>query len=139
MPAPADPSIYHIVHVDRLASIVADGCLWCDAEVMRRRSPGTVIGMFDIKQWRQNKALDSHPGLRVGDCVPFYFCPRSVMLYVIHKANHPKLAYHGGRMILPIGDQDMQDLTLITRRGSRISSRTLLKCRFMPLVGRYAF
>ena len=50
-----------------------------------------------------------------------------------------QLAYHGGRMILPIGDQDMQDLTLITRRGSRISSRTLLKCRFVPLIGRYAF
>lgn len=50
-----------------------------------------------------------------------------------------QLAYHGGSMILPIGNQDMQDLTLVTRRGSRISSRTLLKCRFVPLVGRYAF
>lgn len=97
MPAPADPSIYHIVHVDRLASIVADGCLWCDAEVMRRRSPGTVIGMSEIKARRLERPLDSRPGLQVGDCVPFYFCPRSAMLYVIHKANHPKLAYHGGQ------------------------------------------
>ncbi len=50
-----------------------------------------------------------------------------------------QLKHHGGRMILPIGDQNMQDLTLITRRGSQISSRTLLKCRFVPLIGRYAF
>ena len=97
MPAPADPSIYHIVHVDRLASIVADGCLWCDAEVMRRRSPGTVIGMSEIKARRLERSLDSRPGLRVGDCVPIYFCPRSAMLYVIHKANHPNLAYRGGQ------------------------------------------
>ncbi|RUU64533.1 DUF4433 domain-containing protein [Mesorhizobium sp. M2C.T.Ca.TU.009.01.2.1] len=33
----------------------------------------------------------------VGDFVPFYFCPRSVMLYVIHKANNPELAYKGGQ------------------------------------------
>ena len=54
-------------------------------------------------------------------------------------ALYTQLKYHGGSMILPIGSQDMQDLTLITRRGSRISSRTLLKCRFVPLIGRYAF
>jgi hypothetical protein len=38
-----------------------------------------------------------HPGTKVGDFVPFYFCPRSVMLYVIHCANHPELAYRGGQ------------------------------------------
>lgn len=36
MRAPAEPKIYHIVPVDRLPSIIADGCLWCDAEVRRR-------------------------------------------------------------------------------------------------------
>jgi hypothetical protein len=33
----------------------------------------------------------------VGDCVPFYFCPRSVMLYLLHKANRDGLSYHGGQ------------------------------------------
>jgi hypothetical protein len=32
----------------------------------------------------------------VGDYVPFYFCPRSVMLYVLHRSNDPDLAYQGG-------------------------------------------
>ena len=41
--------------------------------------------------------LTSHPDLFVGDCVPFYFCPRSVMLYVISRANHPQLSYRGGQ------------------------------------------
>lgn len=30
MPVPANPKIYHITHVDNLASIVADGCVWPD-------------------------------------------------------------------------------------------------------------
>lgn len=97
MPAPADPSIYHIVHVDRLASIVADGCLWCDAEAAKRRASGTAIGIPEIKAIRLERVLNSHPGLRVGDCVPFYFCPRSTMLYVIHMANHQNLSYRDGQ------------------------------------------
>lgn len=94
---PEQPKIYHIVHADRLASIVADGHLWCDAEVIQRDSPGTTIGMCKIKQYRLSRSLTSHPGLRVGQCVPFYFCQRSVMLYMISKANHPDLKYHGGQ------------------------------------------
>ena len=53
--------------------------------------------MSSIKTRRLATRLASHPQLAVGDCVPFYFCPRSVMLYVIHKANHPELAFRGGQ------------------------------------------
>jgi hypothetical protein len=97
MTVPAQPKIYHIVHVDRLPSIVADGCLWCDAEILRRSPPGTTIGMSSIKRRRLELALTSHPHLHVGDCVPFYFCPRSVMLYLIYQGNHPELDYRGGQ------------------------------------------
>lgn len=98
MTVPGQPRIYHIVHVDRLASIVADDCLWCDREALRRAAAGTTIGMNSIKHRRLHEnQLTNHPGLFVGDCVPFYFCPRSVMLYLIHQANHPELAYRGGQ------------------------------------------
>ncbi len=98
MPPPAAPKIYHIVHVDRLPSIIADGVLWCDAEIVRRAPPGTTIGMNSIKQRRLTQLhLSCHPGLLVGGCVPFYFCPRSIMLYLIHMANHPELAYRSGQ------------------------------------------
>ena len=98
MPVPAEPKIYHIVHADRLPSIIADDCLWCDAEIIRRSPPGTTIGMNHIKERRLNElTLDSHPGLYVGSCVPFYFCPRSVMLYIIWCANDPELKYRGGQ------------------------------------------
>ncbi|MCW5323454.1 type II toxin-antitoxin system toxin DNA ADP-ribosyl transferase DarT [Verminephrobacter aporrectodeae] len=95
---PPQPKIYHIAHVDRLPSIVADGFLWCDAEIVRRAPPGTTIGMGGIKHRRLNELrLSSHTDLFVGDCVPFYFCPRSVMLYLIHRDNHPEMTYHGGQ------------------------------------------
>lgn len=98
MTVPVDPKIYHIVHVDRLPSIIADQVLWCDAEIVRRAPPGTTIGMNGIKQRRLNElTLTSHPGLHVGDCVPFYFCPRSIMLYLIYQANHLDLSYRGGQ------------------------------------------
>ena len=48
-----------------------------------------------------------------------------------------QLDKHGGQMILPIGDEELQELTLVTRRGERFTSRTLLRCRFVPLIGRF--
>jgi ssDNA thymidine ADP-ribosyltransferase, DarT len=98
MHTPARPKIYHIVHVDRLASIIGDGWLWSDAEIVATQRPGTTIGMSGIKARRLNELqLSSHPGLYVGQCVPFYFCPRSIMLYLIHRANHEELSYRGGQ------------------------------------------
>lgn len=93
---PSSIKIYHIVHVDRLASILADGCLYSDAALRDINKPGTSIGMTNIKARRLTNSLTSVPDLCVGQCVPFYFCPRSVMLYLIHKGN-ADLAYQGGQ------------------------------------------
>lgn len=97
MPVPARPKIYHIVHVDRLASIVSDGFLWSDAEMLKRQGVGTTIGMSKIKTRRLNElSLSCYPNLRVGHCTPFYFCSRSVMLYLIYCKNE-ELSYKGGQ------------------------------------------
>ncbi|MGD0293012.1 MAG: DUF4433 domain-containing protein [Terracidiphilus sp.] len=96
-PSPISRKLYHIVHVDRLPSIVADGRLLCDAEMAQRTGTGTIIGMSEIKARRLVLPVKSHQGLNVGACVPFYFCPRSVMLYLIYQGNHPELAYKGGQ------------------------------------------
>ncbi|HVH74469.1 MAG TPA: DUF4433 domain-containing protein [Stellaceae bacterium] len=95
--APSQPKIYHIVHADRLSSIIADASLWCDRRIVARAGPGTVIGMGSIKERRLTLPVHCCPRTCVGDYVPFYFCPRSIMLYVIHCANHPELAYRGGQ------------------------------------------
>ncbi len=110
MTTPDHPKIYHIVHVDRLPSIIADDWLWCDAEIALRAPPGTTIGMNTIKQRRLTElTLSSYPDLYIGDCVPFYFCPRSIMLYVIHKANHPELTYRGGQGPIVHLESDLLD------------------------------
>ena len=97
MAVPVNPKIYHICHVDRLPSVLAEDGLLCDAEATRRAMPGSMIGMKEIKERRLRASLTSHPDLHVGDCVPFYFCLRSVMLYLIHMANHEGLTYRGGQ------------------------------------------
>ena len=130
MPPPAAPKIYHIVHVDRLPSIIADGSLWCDAEIARRTEAnadiGTTIGMNSIKQRRLTElTLNSHPSLYVGQCVPFYFCPRSIMLYVIHCANHPELSYRGGQGPILHLEADMQQTVGWADRNQRRWAFTL--------------
>ena len=94
MNVPAQPKIYHIVHVNRLHSIVEAGGLLSDARVSELKLGGEVIGMTKIKHRRLFELrLSSYADLMVGECVPFYFCPRSVMLL----ANHPNLDYRGGQ------------------------------------------
>ncbi|MDD9825086.1 MAG: DarT ssDNA thymidine ADP-ribosyltransferase family protein, partial [Gammaproteobacteria bacterium] len=44
--------------------------------------------------------LSSHHEMHVGDCVPFFFCPRPVMRFVIHKKNDPDLLYRGGQDLI---------------------------------------
>lgn len=97
MARPTTIKLYHIVHVDRLASIARRG-LMCDAAVVSEGVGGTMIGMNRIKERRLRELrLRSHPDLHVGDCVPFYFCSRSVMLYVINKGNSADIEYRGGQ------------------------------------------
>ncbi len=100
MTIPAHPKIYHIIHEDRLPSILAEEWLWCDATMATRNAAalGTTIGMRTIKQRRLTElTLTSYPNLHVGDCVPFYFCPRSIMLYLLYQSNHQDLNYRGGQ------------------------------------------
>jgi len=41
----------------------------------------------------------------------------------------------GGRLVVPIGDRELQDLVLVERSGAAFSYQTLLACRFVPLLG----
>jgi hypothetical protein len=94
--APDNPKIYHIVHLDRLSSIISKGYLYSDKLVQDKELDGTNIGMTNIKARRMTNQLVSHSSLCVGECVPFYFCPRSVMLYMIHCRNE-ELSYQDGQ------------------------------------------
>jgi protein-L-isoaspartate(D-aspartate) O-methyltransferase len=45
----------------------------------------------------------------------------------------------GGRLVIPVGDQDNQNLVQARLREGKLRSRTLLGCRFVPLLGRYGW
>lgn len=46
----------------------------------------------------------------VGDYVPFYFCPRSVMLYLLHRGSSPELAYSGGQQPIVHLEADLNEV-----------------------------
>jgi hypothetical protein len=96
-PPPPTPQIFHITHVNNLAAILATGGLLSDAAVRARGSAPATIGMSAIKERRLRLPVHCSPGDMVGDYVPFYFCPRSIMLYVIHCRDNPDLGYGGGQ------------------------------------------
>lgn len=77
---------------------IADNVLWSDAERIRQKLDCTIVGMSEIKRRRLCELeVECHPSTMVGEYVPFYFCPRSVMLYLLHKGNHVDLKYTGGQ------------------------------------------
>ncbi len=72
--------IYHITHVDNLVSILQHGCLWSDAQRIKKRIVNTNIGHSHIKQRRLTRPVPVAVKGFLGEYVPFNFCNRSVML-----------------------------------------------------------
>lgn len=72
--------------------------VWSDAERIRQGLDCTVVGMNEIKRRRlEELEVTGHGGTTVGEYVPFYFCFRSIMLYLLYQGNHPDLTYRGGQ------------------------------------------
>ncbi len=95
---PDNPRIYHITHVDNLSGIIQAGALWSDAKRIENGLDSTVVGMSKIKKRRlEELEVHCHPGTMVGQYVPFYFCPRSIMLYILHRGNHEEIRYAGSQ------------------------------------------
>lgn len=75
--------IYHITHLKNLRRIVAEGGLHCDRSAQKVKSVN--IGHMHIKERRLNRPVPIGPRGTVGEYVPFYFAPRSPMLFVISR------------------------------------------------------
>lgn len=76
---------YHITDVENLPGILAAGGLRSDA-AMAGGNP-KVVGHAHIKERRMKIRVPCCGGRFVGEFVPFYFCPRSPMLYTINLGN----------------------------------------------------
>jgi len=95
---PANPKIYHITHKDNVRRIAEAGVLWSDAKRLELNFKCELVGMSEIKRRRlQDLPVHCHTKTNVGEYVPFYFCARSIMLYILHMGNHPDLTYRGGQ------------------------------------------
>jgi ssDNA thymidine ADP-ribosyltransferase, DarT len=86
--------IYHITHVENLASIITEGRLWSDAMRIAKKLPCKTVGMNHIKERRLRRQVPVAAKGTLGEYVPFNFCNRSIMLYALHRG-HPD--YDGGQ------------------------------------------
>jgi len=95
---PKKPKIYHITHIRNLDNILSDKMLWSDSKRLQLGLDCEIVGMSEIKSRRlEELEVKCHSGTMVGEYVPFYFCPRSIMLYILYMGNHPGIDYREGQ------------------------------------------
>ena len=79
--------IYHITHINNLSSIInSDGLIAC-SRLKQQQVNYTDIAYEQIQDRRARKQVPCGAKGVLHDYVPFYFAPRSPMLYTIHKGN----------------------------------------------------
>jgi hypothetical protein len=87
--------IYHITHLKNLKPILESGCLLCDSEIRARNIETQGIAYEEIKKRRSRRPVPTCKQGFLSDYVPFYFAPRSPMLYAIHRGTVGN--YQGGQ------------------------------------------
>ena len=79
------PEIYFIISIKNLTSVLKEGALLCQTTVEARGLERASIAHAHIKARRAATRVPVPPYGRLADYVPFYFAPRSPMLYAIAK------------------------------------------------------
>lgn len=87
--------LYHITHIDNLPSILQSHGLLANSRLQRKQIQVRDISYKRIQGRRANTRVPCGAGGVLHDYVPFYFAPRSPMLYTIHQGNVPN--YQGGQ------------------------------------------
>ncbi|HPA47534.1 MAG TPA: DUF4433 domain-containing protein [bacterium] len=75
--------IYHITHIRNLQSICSAGGIFSDLQMKVREVNLNSIAHEHIRQRRASRSVPIAPYGTLGDYVPFYFAPRSPMLYAV--------------------------------------------------------
>lgn len=78
-------NIYHITHIDNLLSILKSDGLIANKRLRQEGINYIDISHENIQFLRAKKPIPYNPGGVLHDYVPFYFAPRSPMLYAIEK------------------------------------------------------
>ena len=82
---------FRLVHIDNIPHILKNGIVKADSP--QANSNYVPIGDQLVIEKRKNRRLSSSSWQNIGDFIPFYFGPRSPMLYVIQHG------YNGVRRI----------------------------------------
>jgi hypothetical protein len=93
--ARAVPRIFHFTAVDNVGGILAAGGLQCHRDARTE----VEVGNVEIKANRKQRRVGCGPGGTVGDYVPFYFAPRSPMMYTIMSGNVEGVSTDPSRLI----------------------------------------
>lgn len=86
MPRPVPTPVLHFTHVAHLAAVATHGLL-ADTVAQERGLLTNEVGNREIKERRRRRPVPISPGGVVADYVPFYFAPRSPMMYSIYRGN----------------------------------------------------
>lgn len=87
MAVPSPVRIFHITPICNLASIAKSKKLRAKAELLRKKIEYGNIAYQGAQGKRAVKMIARPPGGVIHDYVPFYFAPRSPMLFTINKGN----------------------------------------------------
>ena len=79
--------IYHITHKDNLSEIISKGGLFAQNQMKCETIEYANIAHSGIQDRRSETRVPCGPGGYLHDYVPFYFAPRSPMLYAIKMGN----------------------------------------------------
>lgn len=93
MACPIPTPIFHITPIDNLTSIAKRGELVAKNAIIKSGIIHADISYATVQGRRAARTVDVPPGGTLHDYVPFYFAPRSPMLYTINNGNVPNCSY----------------------------------------------
>jgi hypothetical protein len=93
MPVPQPTRIFHITAIPNLHSICSAGSLLALNLVSNEQIAYQNIAYQTVQSRRSVKVISVGPQGMLHDYVPFYFAPRSPMLYTINLGNVPNCPY----------------------------------------------
>jgi len=86
---PEPTPIYRIMHIDNLSLVLQRNALLCGNEIKRLGLHYKSIGYMQLTRDRSQRLVTCSERGTLTDYVPFYFCPRSPMLYCIDRGTVP--------------------------------------------------
>lgn len=106
-------SVTHFTRIEHLAAILQHGLL-SDSEAHARSLLLIEVGNAGIKDQRRRRPVPIEPGGSVADYVPFYFGPRSPMMFAISRGNVPTYKDGTARLVYLVSSLErLHDLGLV--------------------------